>query len=76
MRNKTKPAPLSPPFGMCPNRMHDTQSAAACIGLAASTMEVERSRKRLKIPHCKIGRRVLYLEKDLMAFIASCRVDG
>ena len=68
--------PLTPPFGMSPNRMHDTPSAAACIGLAPSTMEVERCRRRLKIAHHKIGRKVMYRESDLIAFLAGCRVEG
>lgn len=67
---------LNPPFGLCPNRMHDTPSAAACIGLAPATMEVERCRRRLKIPHHKIGRKVMYKESDLLAFLDSCRVEG
>ena len=69
-------APLNPPFGMCPSRMHDTPSAAACIGLAPATLELERGRKRLKIAHHKIGRKVAYKESDLMAFLDSCRVEG
>ena len=82
LANNTEPSQplrsviLSPPFGMCPNRMHDTPSAAACIGLAPSTMEVERCRRRLKIAHHKIGRKVMYKESDLMAFLDSCRVEG
>jgi hypothetical protein len=70
------PVMLNPPFGSCPNRMHDTPSAAACIGLAPATMEVERCRKRLKIAHHKIGRKVVYRESDLIAFLDSCRVEG
>jgi hypothetical protein len=70
------PVLLTPSFGMCPNRMHDTPSAAACIGLAPATMEVERCRRRLKIAHHKIGRKILYKESDLIAFLDACRVEG
>ena len=71
-----RPVTLNPPFGMCPNRMHDTPSAAVCIGLAPATLEIERCRRRIKIAHHKLGRKVLYQESDLMAFLASCRVEG
>ena len=71
-----RPVTLNPPFGLCPNRMHDTPSAAACIGLAVATLEVERCRRRLKIDHYKIGRKVMYKESDLLAFLDSCRVEG
>jgi hypothetical protein len=67
---------LNPPFGMCPNRMHDTPSAAACIGLAPATMEVERCRKRLNIKFYRLGRKILYREKELLEFVDSCRVEG
>ena len=67
---------LNPPFGMCPNRMHDTPSAAVCVGLAPATLEVERCRRRLKINYHRCGRKILYKESDLLAFLDSCRVEG
>ncbi len=57
-------------------RMHNTRSAAACIGIAETTMEVNRCRKRFAIPYFKIGRKVMYRESDLLAFIKSCEVAG
>ncbi len=71
------PGLLTPPFGELPNRMHETPSAAACLGVAACSLEVDRTcKRRWKIAHIKIGRKVLYQESDLMAFLASCRVEG
>jgi hypothetical protein len=68
--------PLAPPFGEAPNRMHDTRVAAACLGLATASLEVDRCRRRWKIPHFKIGGRVLYRESDLLAFLDRHRVGG
>lgn len=72
--NPTTPV-LSPPFGADPNRMHDSPTAARLVGLAPATLEVDRCRRRLKIAHYKAGRKILYRESDLMAFLASCRVE-
>ena len=69
--------PLNPPFGMVPNRMHETPPAAACIGVAGSSLECDRTAKRRwRIPFCRIGRKILYRESDLIRFIDSCRVEG
>ena len=70
------PAKLDPPLGTCPHRLHLTPMAAAIVGLAPSTMEVERCRRRLKIAYCKVGRRVQYKEADLLAYLDRCRVEG
>ena len=67
---------LDPPFGCLPNRMHETPSAARCIGVSAGSLETDRYRRRWRIAHCKIGSKVLYKEADLMAFLDSCRVEG
>lgn len=67
---------LNPPFGMSPNRLHTTPSAAAHVGLATATLEVDRCRRRLNIVYCKVGRKVLYKEADLVAFLEQCRVGG
>lgn len=65
---------LVPPFGMAPNRMHDTRRAAPLIGVAVSSMETDRTRRRWKIPAYKIGsRKVMYKESDLIAFLERCR---
>ncbi len=76
VRLPADPGLLHPAFGECPNRMHHTPMAAACIGVAASSMEVDRCRRRWRIPHTKIGRKILYKEADLLAFLACCRVEG
>ncbi len=70
------PANLNPPFGSCPYRMHDTPTAAALIGVAPASLELDRVRKRLRIDHYKIGRRVAYREDTLVAFLDRCRVEG
>jgi len=70
-------APLNPPFGSLPNRMHETPSAAACIGVAASSLEVDRTcKRRWRIPFVRIGRKILYREVELLAFLDRCRVEG
>jgi len=67
---------IAPPFGECPTRLHSTPAAASCIGVASASLELDRVRKRLRIPYHKVGRSVLYREADLMAFLDRCRVDG
>lgn len=67
---------LSPPFGSSPSRLHDTGSAAGLIGVAETSLNVDRTRRRLRIPHLKIGRKILYLESDLVAFLTRCRVES
>ena len=69
-------ATLSPPFGECPNRNHETPMAAAIICSTPKSLEAERCRRRLKIPTIRIGRKVLYRESDLLAFLTSCRREG
>ncbi len=67
---------LVPPFGLAPNRMHDTRQAAPLIGVAVSSMETDRSRRRWRIPAYKIGKRkVMYKESDLIAFLERCREE-
>ena len=56
--------------------MLDTPAAAAFLGVASSSLEVDRCRRRWCIPHIKIGRRVLYMRADLLAFLTRCRVEG
>jgi hypothetical protein len=70
------PSTLAPPFGQAPARSHDTPMAAACIGVAEKSLALDRVRRRWRIPHCKIGRRVIYREADLLAFLDRCRVEG
>jgi hypothetical protein len=50
--------------------------AAALIGVARSSLEVDRCRRRWRIDHVKIGRKILYREADLLAFIDRCAVKG
>lgn len=69
-------ATLSPPFGACPYRNHDTTMAAAILSSTPKSLEAERCRRRLKIPTIRIGRKVLYREADLMAFLDRCRTEG
>ena len=59
-----------------PSDMLDTPNAAAFLGVAASSLEVDRCRRRWRIPYCKVGRRVLYKRTDLAAFLDRCRVEG
>ncbi len=74
--DSTTQTELVPPFGSMPHRMHETPSAAACLGVAASSLQVDRCRRRWRIPSFKVGRKVLYRESDLLAFLESCRNEG
>ena len=47
----------------------NTAQAARYIGVTAGTLSVWRSTKLIKIPHIKIGSRVLYRQSDLDKFI-------
>ena len=67
---------LTPPFGEVPYRLHETPVAAALLGLSPKTLEVERCRRRIRLSYVKMGRRVMYREADLLAFINACRVEG
>jgi len=69
-------ATLSPPFGTCPNRNHETAMAAAILCSTPKAMEAERCRRRWKIATIRVGRKVLYREADLLAFLDRCRVEG
>ena len=71
-----KLATLYPRFGECPNRNHETPMAAAIICSTPTSLEAERCRRRLKIPTIRVGRKVLYRESDLLAFLDRCRKEG
>ena len=68
----TNPHALTPPFGEAPHRLHDSPAAAVLVGLAPATLEVDRCRRRLGLSWLKVGRRVLYRESDLLAFMDRC----
>jgi len=68
---------LNPPFGAELLRLHDTRSAASCLGVAASSLEVDRTcKRRWRVPFVRIGRKILYRESELIAFLDRCRVEG
>lgn len=50
--------------------------AAAYLQIKTNTMAVWASTKRHPLPYIKVGRRVLYRQSDLDAFIASNVVGG
>ena len=50
--------------------------AAAFLGVAAGTLSVWRCVHRYDLPYLKIGRKVMYSESDLLAFLASRRIRG
>lgn len=47
------------------DRMMPTREAAEYLGLAESTLVTWRSTRRVEIPYVKLGRRVLYRQRDL-----------
>lgn len=47
--------------------------AAALLGCTPKTLEVWRCTRRVRIPYCKVGRRVVYRRADLEAFLEANR---
>lgn len=52
----------------------DEKSAAAKLGVSVHTMRAWRCRGIGPV-YAKVGRRVLYLDQDLDAYLAACRVN-
>jgi excisionase family DNA binding protein len=50
--------------------------AAAYLGIKEDTLAVWACNKRYSLPYIKIGRRVMYRQSDLDAFIESNLVGG
>lgn len=53
------------------DRKLDTAEAAQYVGLATSTLITDRCTRRLGIPYLKLGRKVLYRQRDLDQWIES-----
>jgi Helix-turn-helix domain len=53
----------------------DQTEAAKFLGLEASTLQAWRSRRRYDLRHIKVGGRVRYDVKDLLAFLESRKVS-
>jgi hypothetical protein len=53
-----------------------TKEAAKVVGLAESTLVVDRCTRRINIPYYKIGGAVRYDLDELRAFVESRRVGG
>jgi excisionase family DNA binding protein len=58
------------------DRKLDTREAAEYVGLSPATLVTDRCTRRMKIPHLKLGKRVLYRQSDLDAWIESRVVRG
>lgn len=56
-------------------RLFSDEEAAEYLHTASGTLAVWRCTGRVNLPYVKIGRRVLYREDDLKAFIES-RIQG
>jgi excisionase family DNA binding protein len=52
------------------------QSAADYLGVGMQTLAAWACNKRYQLPYVKIGRRVMYRQSDLDAFIARNLVGG
>jgi hypothetical protein len=74
--SNTQPTPVADSVWPTHSEMLDTRAAAAFLGVAASSLEVDRCRRRWGISYRKIGRRVVYSRADLVAFLDKCRVAG
>jgi len=57
-------------------QMLDRKAAAEFLGIKEQTLAVWACTKRYDLPFIKIGRRVMYLITDLVAFINRNRVGG
>lgn len=54
------------------------EEAAKILGLPASTLALDRSRKHLQIPYYRLGRRIKYSVKELENWLARqhCNEEG
>lgn len=53
----------------------DPAQAAAILGVQVETLNTWRCTKRYPLPYIRVGRRIRYREEDIMAFLASRRVE-
>ncbi len=53
--------------------LHDTPSAALFLGTKPNTLAIWRSTQRYQLPYLKVGRKVYYDERDLLAFLERSR---
>ena len=52
----------------------NNNEAARFLGISPGTLPVWRCEKRYLIPYLKVGRKVLYVVDDLLAFLESRKV--
>lgn len=72
---RTPPAAaVAAPATAFPERM-DSKQAGVYLGLSRATLEVDRCRRRLRVPYLKVGKRVLYERAALDRWLAQRRVD-
>lgn len=53
--------------------LHDTPSAALFLGIKPNTLAIWRCTRRQTVPYLKIGKKVYYDERDLLAFLERSR---
>jgi len=56
------------------NFVYNKINAAKTLGISVETLD--RYRKNGKLPHHKVGDRVIFTESDLLAFLDSCAVPA
>ena len=54
-----------------PDALLTTEQAAAILGCAPKTLEMERTRRRWDIPFVRLSRAIRYRRCDLLTWIAS-----
>jgi hypothetical protein len=56
----------------------DERAVSEMTGWSIFTLRNDRTGKsgKRRIPYLKVGRRVFYWEKDVQAFLDSCRISG
>ena len=65
MENSIKPKP----------KRLNTEQAAEFIGVSAGTLPVWRCNGRYRLPYVKVGRKVFYLEDDLIEWLERRKVN-
>jgi excisionase family DNA binding protein len=61
-------------MGSVGNKLIGIKELAALVGVSVST--INRVKRAGKLPHRKIGKRVVLTPEDVADFLASCQVDN
>ena len=62
------------PLGLREMQVYSRESAAQVLGVSLESIDLNR--KKGKLSYRKVGRRILFTEKDLSSFLESCAVPA